>query len=165
MTENTDYGRPAAADERASAGGGRYQASSNTTIELGTEDFVPDTQPRIWRARNHRMPFTCASHWRDFGFKLNQQMAELGIAPTNDTICIAESFAGDSEQFWAAVPDGNYCVFTRVGATPALFGEIAEELNANYTEKWGGVAPSFAMEPLRQCTSAGTCHGPRRYLY
>ena len=33
------------------------------------------------------------------------------------------------------------------GATPALFGEIAEELNANYTEKWGGVAPSFAMEP------------------
>ena len=81
------------------------------------------------------------------GFNLNQQMAELGITPSADTICIAETFAGDSGQFWSAVPDGNYCAFARVGATPALFNDMAHELNANYTEAWGGVAPSFAMEP------------------
>ena len=74
-------------------------------------------------------------------------MAELGIAPSADTICVAESFAGDSTQFWAAVPDGNYCAFTRVGATPALFGEIAHDVNERYTAEWGGVAPSYSLEP------------------
>ena len=144
MTENTDYGRPAAADERAllEAAGIKVEQYD---FELGTEDFVPVLSRVL--ARPEPPDAIRVLVTGETGFNLNQQMAELGIAPTNDTICIAESFAGDSEQFWAAVPDGNYCVFTRVGATPALFGEIAEELNANYTEKWGGVAPSFAMEP------------------
>ena len=144
MTENTDYGRPAAVDERAllEAAGIKVEQYD---FELGTEDFVPVLSRVL--ARPEPPDAIRVLVTGETGFNLNQQMAELGIAPTNDTICIAESFAGDSEQFWAAVPDGNYCVFTRVGATPALFGEIAEELNVNYTEKWGGVAPSFAMEP------------------
>ncbi len=144
MTENTDYGRPAAADERAllEAAGIKVEQYD---FELGTEDFVPVLSRVL--ARPEPPDAVRVLVTGETGFNLNQQMAELGIAPTEDTICIAESFAGDSEQFWAAVPDGNYCAFTRVGATPALFGEIVEELNANYTAQWGGVAPSFAMEP------------------
>ncbi len=144
MTENTDYGIPAAADERAllEAAG---VAVEQFNIELGTEDFVPilsRVQSRPEPPDAIRVLLT-----GETGFNLNQQMAELGITPNSDTICIAESFAGDSEQFWTAVPDGNYCAFTRVGATPALFGEIAQDVNARYTEAWGGVAPSFALEP------------------
>ena len=144
MTENTDYGIPAAADETAllEAAGIKVEQFS---FELGTEDFVPVLNRVLARpepADAIRILVT-----GETGFNLNQQMAELGIAPTADTICYAESFSGDSEQFWSAVPDGNYCAFTRVGATPALFSEVAAELNAKYTEAWGGVAPSFALEP------------------
>ncbi len=144
MTENTDYGIPAAADERAllEAAGIKVEQYN---FELGTEDFVPILNRVLTRPEPPDVIHVLVTG--ETGFNLNQQMAELGIAPSEETICYAESFAGDSEQFWAAVPDGNYCAFTRVGATPALFGEIATELNAKYTETWGGVAPSFALEP------------------
>ncbi len=144
MTENTDYGIPAAADEKAllEAAGIKVEQYN---FELGTEDFVPILNRVLTRPEPPDVIHVLVTG--ETGFNLNQQMAELGIAPSEDTICFAESFAGDSEQFWAAVPDGNYCAFTRVGATPALFGEIATELNAKYTETWGGVAPSFALEP------------------
>ncbi len=144
MTENTDYGIPAAADERA-----LLEAAGITVeqynFELGTEDFVPILNRVLTRPEPPDVIHVLVTG--ETGFNLNQQMAELGITPSEETICYAESFAGESEQFWAAVPDGNYCAFTRVGATPALFGEIATELNAKYTETWGGVAPSFALEP------------------
>ena len=144
MTENTDYGIPAAADERVllEAAGIKVEQFN---IELGTEDFVPILSRVLARPEPPDVIRVLVTG--ETGFNLNQQMAELGIAPSDDTICVAESFAGDSEQFWAAVPDGNYCAFTRVGATPALFGEMATDLNAKYQEMWGGVAPSFAMEP------------------
>ena len=144
MTENTDYGIPAAADEQAllEAAGISVEQYS---FELGTEDFVPVLNRILARPEPPdamRILIT-----GETGFNLTQQMAELGIAPTQDTICMAETFAGDSEQFWPAVPDGNYCTFTRTGATPALFNELAAEFNAKYEAAWGGVVPSFAMEP------------------
>ncbi len=144
MTENTDYGIPAAADETAllEAAGINVEQYS---FELGTEDFVPVLNRVL--ARPEPPDVIRVLITGETGFNLNQQMAELGIAPSAETICFAESFAGDSEQFWAAVPDGNYCAFPRVGATPALFGAIATDLNAQYNETWGGVAPSFALEP------------------
>ncbi|MCY3915695.1 MAG: ABC transporter substrate-binding protein [Chloroflexi bacterium] len=144
MTENTDYGIPAAADERA-----RLEAAGiaveQYNFELGTEDFVPVLNRVLARPEPPDAIHVLVTG--ETGFNLNQQMAELGITPSDDTICIAESYAGDSAQFWSAVPDGNYCAFTRVGATPALFGEIAHHLNDRYTEAFGGVAPSFALEP------------------
>ena len=144
ITENTDYGRPAAADERAllEAAG---VAVEQYDVELGTEDFVPILSRILARPQPPDVVRVLVTG--ETGFNLNQQMAELGIAPSADTVCIAESFAGDSEQFWSAVPDGNYCAFTRVGSTPALFNELATAFNAQYEAEWGGVAPSFAMEP------------------
>ncbi|MCY4466984.1 MAG: ABC transporter substrate-binding protein [Chloroflexi bacterium] len=144
MTENTDYGIPAAADEAAllEAAGVTVEQFS---FELGTEDFVPVLNRVLARAEPTDAIRVLVTG--ETGFNLVQQMAELGIAPSGDTICVAESFAGDSTQFWAAVPDGNYCAFTRVGATPTLFGDIAHDVNDRYTAEWGGVAPSYSLEP------------------
>ncbi len=144
MTENTDYGIPAAADERALLEAAGI-AVEQYNVELGTEDFVPILSRVLARPEPPDAIRNLITG--ETGFNLNQQMAELGITPSADTICIAESFANDSAQFWAAVPDGNYCAFTRTGATPALFGDMAHALNASYNEAWGGIAPSFAMEP------------------
>ena len=144
MTENTDYGIPAAADETAllEAAG---VAVEQYNFELGTEDFVPILNRVLARAQPADAIRVLVTG--ETGFNLVQQMAELGIAPSADTICVAESFAGDSTQFWGAVPDGNYCAFTRVGATPALFGDMAHDVNDRYEAEWGGVAPSYSLEP------------------
>lgn len=144
IAENTDYGRPAAADltERLEAAGVEVEQYD---VELGTEDFVPILNRILLRANPADVIRLLVTG--ETSFNLVQQMAELGVAPTEDTICIAGYIAVDSQQFWDNVPDGNYCVFDRVGITPALFGEMAVELNLRYEEAFGGVAPSFVMEP------------------
>ncbi|MCY4070645.1 MAG: ABC transporter substrate-binding protein [Chloroflexi bacterium] len=142
IAENTDYGQPAAADEKA-----RFEAAGATVtqinVELGTEDFVPilsriqasATVPDVVRILVTG----------ETSYNLTQQMAELGIAPTVDTICVTNQFAFQSEQYWENVPDGNYCTFNRVGIIPSLFSDIAVGLNADYFEEFEDIIPSFAM--------------------
>ncbi len=144
MAENTDFGQPAAADEKA-----RLQAAGiaveQFNIELGTEDFVP-----ILSRIESRPEPADAIHiiiTGDTALNLNQQMAELGIAPSQDTICIAGYDAEQSTQFWDSVEDGNYCAFNRTGVIPSLFSVMGTELNRKYEAYWDDTAPSFAMEP------------------
>ena len=144
LAENTDFGQPAAADEKArlEAAGIRVEQYN---VELGTEDFVP-----ILSRIELRPEPTDAIHiiiTGDTALNLNQQMAELGIAPSQDTICIAGYDAEQSTQFWNSVEDGNYCAFNRTGVIPSLFSEMGAELNRKYEEYWDDTAPSFAMEP------------------
>jgi len=143
IVENTDYGQPAAADEQA-----RLEAAGVTVekldVELGTEDFVPILS-RI-QARPEAPDAIRIVVTGETSFNLTQQMAELGIAPTEDTICVTNQIAFQSEQYWATVPDGNYCAFNRVGIIPTLFNDIATEVNAKYEEEFGDIIASFAME-------------------
>ncbi|MCY4466985.1 MAG: ABC transporter substrate-binding protein [Chloroflexi bacterium] len=144
MAENTDFGQPAAADEKArlEAAGMRV---TQYNVELGTEDFVP-----ILSRIESRPEPADAIHiiiTGDTSLNLNQQMAELGIAPSPDTICIAGYDAEQSTQFWDSVEDGNYCAFNRTGVIPTLFSEMGAELNRKYEAYWDDTAPSFAMEP------------------
>jgi len=143
IVENTDYGQPAAADEQA-----RLEAGGVTVekldVELGTEDFVPILS-RI-QARPEAPDAIRIVVTGETSFNLTQQMAELGIAPTEDTICVTNQIAFQSEQFWETVPDGNYCAFNRVGIIPTLFNDIAVDVNAKYEEEFGDIIASFAME-------------------
>lgn len=143
IVENTDYGQPAAADEQA-----RLEAGGVTVekldVELGTEDFVPILS-RI-QARPEAPDAIRIVVTGETSFNLTQQMAELGIAPTEETICVTNQIAFQSEQYWETVPDGNYCAFNRVGIIPTLFNDIATEVNANYEEEFGDIIASFAME-------------------
>ncbi len=142
IAENTDYGQPAAADELA-----RFEAAGATVtqinVELGTEDFVPILS-RI-QARESAPDVVRILVTGETSFNLTQQMAELGIAPTEDTICVTNQFAFQSEQYWENVPDGNYCTFNRVGIIPSLFSDIAIGLNEAYFEEFEDIIPSFAM--------------------
>ncbi len=142
IAENTDYGQPAAADESA-----RFEAAGATVtqinVELGTEDFVPILS-RIQASADTpdviRILVT-----GETSYNLTQQMAELGIAPTEDTICVTNQIAFKSGDFWANVPDGNYCAFNRVGIIPSLFNETAIELNAAFFEEFDDNVESYAM--------------------
>ncbi len=143
ILENTDYGHPAAAAERAHLEAAGVQVDQ-LEVELGTEDFVPILS-RLW-ARPAPPAAIRILVSGETSYNLTQQMAELGIAPTADTICVTNHLAFQSEQYWQTVPDGNYCVFERVGIVPSLYNEQAQALDKRYREDFGDVLVSFAME-------------------
>ena len=141
IVENTDYGQPAADDEQARLEAGGVSVTQ-LDIELGTEDFVPI----LSRVQAGEAPDAIRIVVTgETSFNLTQQMTELGIAPTADTICVTNQIAFQSEQYWATVPDGNYCAFNRVGIIPSLFNDTAIELNAKYEAEFGDIVPSFGM--------------------
>ena len=143
ILENTDYGHPAAAAERAQLERAGVHVEQ-LEIELGTEDFVPILS-RLW-ARPQLPDAIRILVSGETSYNLTQQMAELGISPTADTICVTNHLAFQSEQFWNTVPDGNYCAFDRVGTIPSLYNELAEELDRRYQADFGDILVSFAME-------------------
>ena len=143
ILENTDYGHPAAAAERAHLEIAGVQVDQ-LEIELGTEDFVPILS-RIY-ARPNLPDAIRILVSGETSYNLTQQMAEFGLAPTSDTICVTNHLAFQSEQFWNTVPDGNYCAYDRVGTIPSMYNDMAEALNARYLEDFGDIMVSFAME-------------------
>ena len=141
IVENTDYGQPAADDEQARLEAGGVNVTQ-LDIELGTEDFVPI----LSRVQAGDPPDAIRIVVTgETSFNLTQQMTELGIAPTDDTICVTNQIAFQSEQYWATVPDGNYCAFNRVGIIPSLFNDTAISLNEKYEAEFGDIVPSFGM--------------------
>ncbi len=141
ISENTDYGIGAVESDTAfmEALGMNVEA---IFVELGTEDFVPilsriqagDTPDAI------RLNVT-----GETSYNVVQQMAELGIAPTEDTICIANQVAIQPE-FWESAPDGNYCVFTKVGLSPALYNDLTRSVVDRYVGQFDSQAPSYVLE-------------------
>ena len=143
IVENTDYGQPAAAGEIAlmEAAGATVE---KLDVELGQVDFVP-VLSRI-QARPTPPDAIRILVTGETSFNITQQMAELGIAPNEDTACMTNQIAFQSEQYWATVPDGNYCAFQRVGIIPSLFNDTAITLNEAYEAEFGDIVASFAME-------------------
>ena len=142
IAENTDYGIPAAEKDKE-----LLEASGATVeilfIEMGGEDFVPilsRIQARATPPDAVRLQVT-----GETSYNVTQQMAELGIAPTADTICVTNQIAVSSEQYWRNVPDGNYCAFNFQGAIPTLFNDIALDLNERYRNVFRDNIPSFAI--------------------
>ena len=143
ILENTDYGHPAAAAERAHLERAGVRVDQ-LEIELGTEDFVPILTRLYARAKLPDAIRIVVSG--ETSYNLTQQMAELGIAPTADTICVTNHLAFQSEQYWRNVPDGNFCAFDRVGTIPSLYNDLAADLDARYQKDFGDILVSFAME-------------------
>ena len=79
ILENTDYGHPAAAAERAHLERAGVQVEQ-LEIELGTEDFVPILS-RLWASPAPPDAIRILVSG-ETSYNLTQQMAELGIAPT-----------------------------------------------------------------------------------
>ena len=80
ILENTDYGHPAAAAERAHLERAGVHVEQ-LEIELGTEDFVPILSRLYGRPELPDAIRILVSG--ETSYNLTQQMAELGIAPTD----------------------------------------------------------------------------------
>lgn len=142
FTESTDYGIPAAeaTTERLAD---RGIESETYQADKGTLDYS-SIITRIQAGPTPDAILVLMTGEDSYNFE--QQAAEAGLMPKEDTVCIANQVAIQSDVFWESVPDGNWCAFRKVGLVPALANEVTEEFEAAYREHFDWFPESFALE-------------------
>ena len=146
IAENTDYGVPAADKDKELfiAGGLAEDDVSIYHVELGQEDFLPILDRIL--AQTELPDAVILEVTGDTALNLAQQMAESGLAPSEDTLCVLiDESAYKTETWWSSVPDGNYCAFFRVGIVPALFNEMTIAVVDAYYEEYQDEITSYAL--------------------
>ena len=140
LTENTDYGIPAAEDTaRLLADAGIDSVTFG--VDIGTQDFAGIIE-RI-KAENPDLIMSLATGEASYNFA--QQSADAGIGP-QDVPTICDHVALVSDAFWSNVPDGNYCFVRRIGLPPPLYNDFAHSFLASYEARTGKVgAESYAF--------------------
>lgn len=141
ITENTDYGIPAA--EATTAGLSEADIDAVTfTTDIGTQDF----SGIIERVRAEEPDFIMVLNTGEAAFNFTQQAAEAGIGPQDiPMLCNQESL--ESGAYWTNVPDGNQCFMRRVGLPVELYNDVATSFVQRYTERTGKqAAESYALE-------------------
>lgn len=141
VTENTDYGIPAAQETEA----GLKKAGIDSTtfsVDIGTQDFSGIIQ-RV-KAENPDMIITLTTGEASLNFE--QQAAENGIGP-GDLPFICDQVGLESKLFWTNVPDGTHCFLSRIGLPPQLYNDTTKSFIERYVEKTGKKVPeSYAFE-------------------
>jgi len=142
FSENTDYGVPAAeaTEERLAELG---IEAETYLADKGTLDYAPIIS-RIQAGPTPDAILVLMTGEDSFNFE--QQAAEAGLMPNEDTVCIANQVAIQSDVFWENVPDGNWCAFRKVGLVPALANEVTEKFEADYRRHFDWFPESFALE-------------------
>ena len=140
LTENTDYGIPAAEDTtRLLAEAGIDSVTFG--VDIGTQDFAGIIE-RI-KAEEPDLIMSLATGEASYNFA--QQSADAGIGP-QDVPTICDHVALVSDAFWSNVPDGNYCFVRRIGLPPPLYNDFAHRFLASYEARTGKVgAESYAF--------------------
>jgi branched-chain amino acid transport system substrate-binding protein len=140
IAENTDYGIGAVEQNEAFFTEAGVDVRT-IFVELGTEDFIPV----LSRIQAGPPPDAIRVEVTgETGYNLTQQMIELGIAPTEDTICNTMQDAIQPE-YWESVPDGNYCAFYKVGIAPSNYNDTTRAYVASYREEFGSEPAGYAM--------------------
>jgi ABC-type branched-subunit amino acid transport system substrate-binding protein len=141
MSENTGYGIPAAADTEKFLGE-KGIAAVSFFADLGTQDFSGIVE-RV-KAENPDLIWVLSTGETSYNFQ--QQAAEAGIGP-QDLPMVCNQVAGDSDAYWANVPDGNLCFYRRIGLPKEKYTEATSAFEAKYVEMTGKTsAESYAME-------------------
>lgn len=141
ITENTDYGIPAA--EVTTAGVNEAGIDAVTfTVDIGTQDF----SGIIERVRAEEPDYIMVLNTGESAYNFIQQAADAGIGP-QDVPMQCNQVALESGAYWTNVPDGNYCFVRRVGLPVELYNDVAVSFVERYVEATGKqAAESYALE-------------------
>ncbi len=141
LTENTDYGIPAAEETKNGLATGGVETVI-FSVDIGTQDYAGIVE-RI-KAEDPDIIITLATG--EAGYNFAQQSADAGIGP-QDLPFHAGQVSLESKSYWENVPDGNYAFVQRIGVPENLFNEKAKKFAAVYKERTGKAAvESYAME-------------------
>ena len=141
LTENTDYGIPAAQETKDGLATGGVETVV-FSVDIGTQDYAGIVE-RI-KAEDPDTIIVLATG--EAGYNFTQQAADAGIGP-QDVPFHAGQVSLESKAYWENVPDGNYAFVQRIGVPENLFNETARKFSATYKERTGKAAvESYAME-------------------
>lgn len=141
VTENTDYGIPAAQQTKAGLDEAKIP-SVTFSVDIGTQDFSSIIQ-RV-KAENPDMIIELMTGEASYNF--TQQAANAGIGP-EDIPFSCDQVALESKAYWTNVPDGNDCFVGRVGLPTQKYNDVTKSFLARYTKKTGKpAAESYAFE-------------------
>ncbi len=141
LTENTDYGIPAAAETKKGLASGGVETVI-FGVDIGTQDYAGIVE-RI-KAENPDYVIILATG--EAGYNFAQQAADAGIGPM-DIPFQAGQVALESKAYWENVPDGNFAFVQRIGTPANLWSEKALALNEAYKAMTNrGVIESYSME-------------------
>ncbi len=141
VTENTDYGTPAAAETAAGLLANGI-ASQTFSADLGTQDF----SGIIERIKAMDPDYIMVLSTGEAVYHFTQQAADAGIGPQDLPFQTGQE-ALESKTYWQQVPDGNLAFVQRVGTPPALWNAKAIAVNAAYLAETGkGTMESYAFE-------------------
>lgn len=141
VTENTDYGIPAA--KECEVGLGTKGIDSVTFgVDIGTQDFAGIVE----RVKAENPDYIIVLLTGEAGFNFTQQAADAGTGP-QDIMFHANQAGLESKAFWENVPDGNLAFMARIGVPETMYSESALKFARDYKAKTGksGVE-SFALE-------------------
>ncbi len=141
LTENTDYGIPAAEETSKGLKSGGVETVT-FSVDIGTQDYAGIVE-RI-KAEKPDMIITLATG--EAGYNFAQQAADAGIGPM-DLPFHASQVALESKAYWENVPDGNMAFVQRIGVPENLFNDKAKAFSKAYKAKTGkGAVESYALE-------------------
>ena len=141
LTENTDYGIPAAEETTKGLATGGVDTVT-FSVDIGTQDYAGIVE-RI-KAEDPGMIIVLATG--EAGYNFTQQAADAGIGPM-DLPFHTSQVALESKSYWENVPDGNMAFVQRIGVPENLFNDKAKAFSDVYKSKTGkGAVESYAME-------------------
>ena len=141
ITENTDYGIPAAAE--CEKGLGSKGINSVTFgVDIGTQDFAGIVE----RVKAENPDYVIVLLTGEAGYNYTQQAADAGIGP-QDMMFHANQAGLESKAWGENVPDGNLAFMARVAVPETLYNDSALKMAADYKSQTGkdGVE-SYALE-------------------
>ena len=162
LTENTDYGIPAAQETSKGLMSGGVEAVT-FSVDIGTQDYAGIVE----RMKAGKPDYIIVLATGEAGYNFTQQAADAGMGPM-DIPFQAGQVSLESKAYWENVPDGNYAFVQRIGTPANLWSDKALALNEKYKEMTGrGVIESYSMEAydsiailVQAMNEAGTTDGP-----
>ena len=140
LTENTDYGIPAAQETSKGLMSGGVEAVT-FSVDIGTQDYAGIVE----RMKAEKPDYIIVLATGEAGYNFAQQAADAGMGPM-DIPFQAGQVALESKAYWENVPDGNFAFVQRIGTPASEWGEKALALNEKYKEMTGrGVIESYSM--------------------
>ncbi|MDG2197983.1 MAG: ABC transporter substrate-binding protein [SAR324 cluster bacterium] len=141
VTENTDYGIPAA--KECEVGLGSKGISSVTFgVDIGTQDFAGIVE----RVKAENPDYIIVLLTGEAGFNFTQQAADAGTGP-QDIMFHANQAGLESKAWWENVPDGRLAFMARIGVPETMYSASALKFAKDYKAKTGKTGvESFALE-------------------
>ncbi len=141
LTENTDYGIPAAEETTKGLNSGGVEVAT-FSVDIGTQDYAGIVERM--KAEDPDLIIVLATG--EAGYNFTQQAADAGVGPM-DIAFHAGQVSLESKAYWENVPDGNLAFVQRIGVPESLFTEKGKKFAKVYKERTGkGDVESYAME-------------------